>query len=76
LPRKIAVPIICVSLVGFVTIGRFMSPQFAPLVYWSDPIILEFVLGVAIALLYKQYDVRLPGALRLCLIIFGAAAAV
>jgi exopolysaccharide production protein ExoZ len=34
------------------------------------------VLGVAIPLLYQQYDVRLPGALRLCLIIFGAIAAV
>jgi exopolysaccharide production protein ExoZ len=74
LPRKIAVPIVCVLFIGLVILGKVLRPQFAPFSYWSDPIILEFVVGMMIALLYKQYDVRLPAAVRIGLVALGSVA--
>jgi exopolysaccharide production protein ExoZ len=74
LRRKFAVPAVGISLLSFVILGKIAEPvQFAPIAYWSDPIILEFIFGMMIAMLYKK-NVCLPTALRICFIVFGAAA--
>ena len=72
LPRKAAVCALCILLVGIVMLGRLTSPQEAPLNYWSDPIILEFALGMILALLYRE-RFELPTLLRGVLVITGCA---
>jgi exopolysaccharide production protein ExoZ len=73
LPRRIAVPLLSAVLCGAVMLGSFLSPSFAPLRYWSDPIILEFVFGMLIALIYRQQRTLLPMWARLCIITASAA---
>ena len=73
LPRRIAVPLLSAVLCVAVILGSLLSPSFAPLRYWSDPIILEFVFGMLIALVYRQQRALLPMWARLCLITASAA---
>jgi exopolysaccharide production protein ExoZ len=73
LPRNFAVPALCAVLTSIVLLGHWFQPQSAPLAFWSDPIILEFAIGMVIALLYRK-GLQLPIVLRLCLIAAGAAA--
>jgi peptidoglycan/LPS O-acetylase OafA/YrhL len=72
-PRRVAVPGLCAVLVLLAVLGRVFTPQWAPLQTWSDPIILEFAFGMGIALAFCR-GVRLPPALRLCMIAIAAAA--
>jgi exopolysaccharide production protein ExoZ len=65
--RKIAVPALSVGLVLIVFAGFLVQPSIAPLQFWSDPIILEFVAGMLIALAYN-HGIRLPGLLRIVLV--------
>ena len=73
LPRRIAVPLLSAVLCGAVILGSLLSPSFAPLRYWSDPIILEFVFGMLIALVYRQQRTLFPMWARLCIIMASAA---
>jgi exopolysaccharide production protein ExoZ len=70
LPRKIAVPVAGLALSIFVALGTILQTEFAPIAFWSDPIILEFIFGMAIALLYR-YGVQLPAWARVALISLG-----
>jgi len=72
LRRSIAVPAVCGALVLIVFLGHLLQPTFAPLQFWSDPIALEFVFGMTLALFYIR-GVRLPAPLRFCLVISGIA---
>lgn len=74
LRRFAAVAAVSILLVLFVVLGRLFHPQFGPFVYWSDPIMLEFVFGMIIAMLREHYQIRLPGLWRLGLIILGCCA--
>lgn len=73
LPRRISVPLLSAVLCGAVILGSLLSPSFAPLRYWTDPIILEFVFGMLIALVYRQQGTLLPMWARLCIITASAA---
>ena len=64
---------ICSVLCAVTVAGCWLSPQTVALAYWSDPIILEFVLGMGIALLYRN-GFQLPATLRLSLIGAGVFA--
>jgi exopolysaccharide production protein ExoZ len=72
LPRRVAVPLLSAVLFGAVILGSLLSPSSAPLRYWSDPIILEFVFGMLIALVYRQQRTLLPMWARLCIITASA----
>src|ERR1700722_13297528 len=50
LPRGRAVLGSAAGLCCLVLAGRYMIPPSGPLSFWSDPIILEFVIGMALAL--------------------------
>jgi exopolysaccharide production protein ExoZ len=74
LRREVAVAAACGSLVSLVIAGRhfaFVSPV---LIYWMDPILLEFCFGMSIAVLHEHYKVRFPAAIRIMLIGLGLTA--
>jgi exopolysaccharide production protein ExoZ len=72
LRRDVAVPILCGSLCAIVLLGYWLQPTWAPLALWSDPIIMEFAFGMALALLYLR-GARLPTAIRVGLVVAGVA---
>lgn len=62
-PRREAVLGLSAALVGLVALGQAFGPLPQPLGFWSDPIILEFVYGMGLALLHGKGR-RLGGAWR------------
>jgi peptidoglycan/LPS O-acetylase OafA/YrhL len=74
LSRRSAVATVCVFLVLLVTIFNFIPPIDDRLLYWSDPLILEFCIGMVIGLLHQQYRIKLPAMARLGLIVIGIGA--
>jgi len=60
LPRRAAVAAVCVALAALVVIGRYVALPL-PFQFWSNSIILEFCLGMLVALAYRE-GVRLPPA--------------
>jgi peptidoglycan/LPS O-acetylase OafA/YrhL len=72
LPRRAAVLAVTAVFLVFVVIGRaFTLPQ--PLKFWSQPIILEFCLGMIIASAYRS-GVRWPRAVSWAVAIAAVAA--
>jgi exopolysaccharide production protein ExoZ len=70
-PRKLGLPLIFAALSCFVLLGITIKPSQAAFIYWTNPLLLEFMFGLAIALLY-QHGIRLSSALGLGLIAVGA----
>ena len=62
-PRKWAVPALAAVLAALVAAGLLFRPLPQPLGFWTDPIILEFVYGMALGLLHAK-GVRLGPAAR------------
>jgi exopolysaccharide production protein ExoZ len=73
LRRDIAVSVLCGTLCVIVLLGYLLQPSFAPLKFWSDPIIMEFAFGMALALLYIR-GTQIPTAIRIGLVVAGVAA--
>jgi exopolysaccharide production protein ExoZ len=71
--RRVAVTGICGGLLLLVIFGLLFQPQFAALVFWTSPIILEFGFGMIVALLLLE-GCTLPPSVRLCLIAAGMIA--
>src|SRR5262249_35269174 len=63
-----AVLLLCAVLASIAILGYWVSPSLAPLMFWSDPIILEFLAGMLIAVAYR-HGIFIPIMLRICLII-------
>ncbi|MFC7397023.1 acyltransferase family protein [Chelatococcus sp. GCM10030263] len=70
LPRRWAVAAASAGLALLVAGNRYLGPWPLPLGFWGDTIVLEFALGMGLALLRAQ-GLRLPGLLRLALIAAG-----
>ncbi len=70
--RFVAVAAVVLTLVLAVAVGAINRPTATALSYWSDPIVLEFVLGMLTALVW-QSGFRLKRALVLSLVIIGVA---
>src|SRR5205085_11079539 len=60
LPRRAAIPTVVVVFGALVILGRYVSLRL-PFQFWSNSIILEFCLGMLIALAYRE-GLRLPPA--------------
>lgn len=71
-PRRRATVIASLLLIAMVVCGRLFAPLPAMLAFWSDPIVLEFVFGMAIGLAYRE-GAKLPQPLALVLIGAGIA---
>jgi peptidoglycan/LPS O-acetylase OafA/YrhL len=72
LPRQVAVAVLCVILLALVMVGRWL-PAAAPFEFWTDPIILEFALGMLIAHLHLS-GMILPTWVRCAVAIIAAIA--
>jgi peptidoglycan/LPS O-acetylase OafA/YrhL len=70
LPRRWAVAAASAGLVALVAGNRYLGPWPLPLGFWGDTIVLEFVLGMGLALIRAQ-GLRLPGLARLALTASG-----
>lgn len=68
--RGIALALLVGALLSAVVFGRTLAPQSAPLLVWTDPIIVEFLFGALIAVLYRR-AAMLPNSVRL--VMFAAA---
>lgn len=53
LPRKYGLPAIVVTLSALILLGLATKPTKAAFIYWTNPLILEFVFGLAIAYVYE-----------------------
>src|SRR5947209_6965123 len=73
LRRELAVALIAVLLSALTLVGLAFHPHSPQLFFWMQPIVLEFVFGMAIALLLRN-GFSLPKSARYLLIILGAAA--
>lgn len=71
LERRRAIAALCTVLVTLVIIGQIFRPKFAPLLIWSDALLLEFLFGVLIAVAYHDFNVRLAMPVRIFLCIAG-----
>jgi len=60
LPRRACVTTVCVAFAALVALGRLIVLPL-PVLFWSNPIILEFCYGMLIALTYRE-GFRLPVA--------------
>ena len=54
LPRKYGLSAIVATLSALILLGLATKPTQAAFVYWTNPLILDFVFGLAIAYVYKR----------------------
>jgi exopolysaccharide production protein ExoZ len=73
LRREVAVALIALSLSAFTILGALFPPHNSQFFFWTQPIVLEFVFGMGIALLVRN-GFTLPPSIRYALIALGAAA--
>ena len=71
-PRRMAVALVSAVLIAGVLAGRIFQPASPTVAFWLDPIILEFVFGMAIGLAYRE-GVRVPKPLALLAMAAGFA---
>jgi len=69
-PRRLAVVATALFLLGLVFIGRLVEGLPTAVAYWADPITIEFIFGMGIALAYRQ-GVRLPRLGATALVVAG-----
>ena len=72
---RAAIPALCVFLCLIVAAGKAFTPTTTVLLFWSDPIALEFAGGMLLALTFQK-RVTLPASVRVCVIVLGALAVV
>lgn len=73
LRRQLAVAVVTIALAGAIAIGRIWPSSNALLIVWTDPIVIEFAFGMAIAMAYR-HGVRFPRWLGGLLCLGGAIA--
>jgi exopolysaccharide production protein ExoZ len=73
LRRERAVALVAAFLASSTILGLCLHPHNPQLFFWTQPIVLEFALGMGLALLVRN-GVTLPSFLRYALIALGAAA--
>lgn len=71
-PRRIAVASVSVALAAMVVIGQHVAPTSTVLAFWTGPVIMQFVYGMLIGLVYRE-GLRLPKLLAVALILAGCA---
>ena len=65
--------LVAACLAAMVCFGIAHPPQSPQLFFWTQPVVIEFVVGMAIALMLR-YGLSLAAPLRYTLIGLGAAA--
>jgi peptidoglycan/LPS O-acetylase OafA/YrhL len=72
LPRGAAVAAVAAALGLAVLVGALVPGLPVALAFWSDPILLEFVMGMAMALMVAR-GIAAPGPVRLAMALAGLA---
>ncbi len=54
LPRRVALPVLLALLTVLVAAGQAVAFAWTPLVFWTDPIVAEFALGIAVAVAARR----------------------
>jgi peptidoglycan/LPS O-acetylase OafA/YrhL len=67
LRKAVALALAAALLLGLVAVGRLVELPYSPLTTWTNPLILEFLAGGAIALLHRR-GVMLPAVARVAMI--------
>ena len=70
LPMRSTIFVLSSFFATFVILGIVLTPPPGPLAFWTNPIILEFVMGTFVALAFID-GWRLPPALALILLLVG-----
>ena len=70
--RSVAVVAVSVALLALAAAGPMLRPQGTPLAFWSDAIVLEFVIGAWIAVAHGA-GWRLPARIGVAFIVAGVA---
>jgi len=71
-PRRIGVAILTIGFLALTILGRNLDMSSPKLFTWTDGLILEFILGVHLGLIYQSgFRVSRPGAI--CLVLAGVA---
>ncbi len=71
-PRRLAVALASSALVAAVILGKLLVPTSTALAFWTSPLILQFIYGMLIGLLYRE-GVRLAKPLAVALVVAGCA---
>lgn len=69
-PRKIGLALLLLVIGGLAAFGTVGMINIMPFAYWSDPIVLEFLFGIGLAML-RARGMRLPRGAGLALIAVG-----
>jgi peptidoglycan/LPS O-acetylase OafA/YrhL len=70
LPRRSAVAAVTLLLTAAMAVHRVVPPQATALVFWTDGMLLEFLLGMAVALIAAR-EVSLAAPFRIALILIA-----
>lgn len=73
LARRRVVLAVTIVLGSVVALGALLRPEATVLRFWSDPIVVEFLVGMAVGRL-RQADARLPALAAVALAVAGLAA--
>jgi peptidoglycan/LPS O-acetylase OafA/YrhL len=71
-PRRLAVALASGALVAAVLLGKLLAPTSTVLAFWTSPLILQFIYGMLIGLVYRE-GLRLAKPLAVALIVAGCA---
>ncbi len=71
--QTVAVASVAAVLVFIVALGAIVQPTQTALAYWSDPIILEFAIGMGLAVARRR-GIQLPRSFALALVALGLIA--
>jgi exopolysaccharide production protein ExoZ len=61
-PRKFGLPIVCAALVTLVLVGD--KSRYSPIAYLSSPIVLWFLFGITLAIIWKHWELSEPKWMR------------
>ncbi|WP_312862858.1 MULTISPECIES: acyltransferase [unclassified Rhizobium] len=70
LPIRLGVVWLSVAMVGMALVGKLVDPSHIQIAFWTSPIILEFLFGVHVALIFRS-GIRIGGAAALGLMAIG-----
>ena len=68
--RRLAVAATALFLIGLVFIGHVVDGLPTAVAYWADPIVIEFIFGMGIALAYRE-GLRMPRMVAVAFIVVG-----
>ncbi|KAA1180519.1 acyltransferase [Rhizobium tropici] len=70
LPIRLGIVWLSVLMAGMALVGRLVDPSHVQIAFWTNPIILEFLFGVYVALIFRS-GIRIGGAAALALMAIG-----